>query len=327
MPALPEGHYWGEYIRDDDPQWTGIRNSLIGFFAIGPKPTPDFLGTGFIIAGSTDGFVLALTAKHVIVDAAIEVQMPNPRRLGSSSIFFEPPQPSIEPTRLRAIWMGAETTDVLLVRHVTYPHNLDFALCVLEHQSEYINRNETSKTVVALDARLPDVGEWIHVAALTDFVFEGTQARYADASIWKVGTRPVLRVGKVLSHEDGALGHRGPCFRTTVPVRRGMSGGFAYVPRDGHAIAACGIVSSAAHEDHAQTSFLICGNSTFAGVIDAFGLQLPAEICGGVPLTLLDLLRADQITEVSGAAWETEIADVGQDGSYRIVRRSSRSGG
>jgi hypothetical protein len=68
MTTLQEGHFWSEYIRTDDPFWNGIRSSLVGFYAIGRKFTPQFLGTGFVIGTSAEGFFLVLTAKHVVVE-------------------------------------------------------------------------------------------------------------------------------------------------------------------------------------------------------------------------------------------------------------------
>jgi hypothetical protein len=243
MAALPEGQFWGEYLRTDDHLWTGIRRSLVGFFAIDAQGSPRFLGTGFAIATGEE-FLLVLTAKHVVVDGALEVQAPNKSRTPLSELLFEPVQPLIEPRSLRAVWMGPRYSDVLLIRHVTYTNNLDFALCTLEYQSEVLARNRPEAQAVALDTQFPEVGEWVNVVALTDFVFEGTSPNGDGAGIWRVSTRPVIRVGRILSHESGALGHSGPCFRTSVPVNSGMSGGFAYVPRDGQAVAACGILSS-----------------------------------------------------------------------------------
>jgi len=321
MPVLPDGHFWSEYVRTDDPFWTGIRRSLVGFFAINPQGSPAFLGTGFIIAAAEE-FLLALTAKHVVVDGAIQIQAPNQRRTAVAEMLFEPVQPSIEPKALRAVWTGPGYSDVLLVRHVNYTNKLDFALCVLEWRSETLSHNKPDTNVVALDTHVPSVGEWVHVVALTDFVFEGTSPNLDGAGIWRVGTRPVVRVGRVLSHESGALGHGGLCFRTTVPVDSGMSGGFAYVPREGQAVAASGIVSSGPQADDKQKSFLSCGNSAFGAILGTLGLQLPQELRGGQSTMLLDLLKSGEISDVSGGAPDIEIANIRVDGSHQIVKRS-----
>jgi hypothetical protein len=154
MAALPEGQFWGEYLRTDDHLWTGIRRSLVGFFAIDAQGSPRFLGTGFVIATGEE-FLLVLTAKHVVVDGALEVQAPNKSRTPLSELLFEPVQPLIEPRSLRAVWMGPRYSDVLLIRHVTYTNNLDFALCTLEYQSEVLARNRPEAQAVALDTQFP----------------------------------------------------------------------------------------------------------------------------------------------------------------------------
>lgn len=321
MITLQDGHFWGEFIRKGDPFWNGIRSSLVGFYAIGPKFTPQFLGTGFIVGISEEGFLIVLTAKHVVVQGALEVQEPFNRRTASApSILFEPNQPSIEPNNLRAIWMGIDNADVLLVRHINYINNLDFALCILEYQSEYMASNRVAATVIALDTSFPRVGEWIHVVALTDFVFNGASPKGDGEGVWEISTRPVVRVGKIISHETGALGHNGPCFRTSIPVDKGMSGGFAYVPRDEQTVAACGVLSSGPQEDDKQSSFLVCGNSAFGGILGTLGLQLPVEICGGQTTSLLDLVKSRCITDVGGGATNVQIVDVRDDGSYRIIK-------
>jgi hypothetical protein len=321
MPNLPEGYFWSEYIRTDDAFWNGIRASLIGFFAIGPTLAPSFLGTGFVVGTCSEGFLLVLTAKHVVIWGALEIQKPLSRRAPSApSVLFEPTLPSIDPKHLRAVWMGTDSSDILLVRHISLANNLDFALCIVEHQSHYLESNGCSAVSIALDTRFPQVGEWINIVALTDFTFDGAALKENGHGPFLVGTRPVVRVGKILSREDGAVGHNGPCFRTSVPVDKGMNGGFAYVPRDGQTVAACGIVSSGPEDDHKQSSFLVCGNSACGGILGAVGLKLPAEICGGVEMKLLDLLRLGDISDVSGA--DIDIVDARDDGSYRILWRA-----
>jgi hypothetical protein len=198
---------------------------------------------------------------------------------------------------------------------------LDLALCTLEHQPEYLPVNKLSATAIALDPRFPEVGEWVHAVALTDFIFDGISPKADGKGVWKIGTRPVVRVGKVLSREANALGHGGSCFRTTIPADKGMSGGFAYIPRDGQTVAACGILSSGPQEDDNQSSFLVCGNSAFGGVMGALGLKLPEEHCGGHAITLLDLVRTGQIIDVGGGAANIEIVNVHENGSYQIAKK------
>src|SRR5437868_5901738 len=95
---LPKGHDWGEYLRNDDPFWHGVRSSLVAFVSIGPRFTPKFIGTGFIIGTTSDGFLLALTAKHVVEEGAIQVQKADSRRPRIvPHVLFEPELPLIGP--------------------------------------------------------------------------------------------------------------------------------------------------------------------------------------------------------------------------------------
>ena len=59
---LPNGHCWSEYVRLEDSFWLAVRSSLVAFVGIGPKYTPEFLGTGFIIGADDEGILLVLTA-------------------------------------------------------------------------------------------------------------------------------------------------------------------------------------------------------------------------------------------------------------------------
>jgi hypothetical protein len=323
MVPLQQGHFWSEFVRTTDPFWNGVRSSLVGLYAISPEFTPQFLGTGFVVGTSEEGFLLVLTAKHVVVEGAIQVQIPYRRRTSSApSVLFESNQPSIEPKNLRAVWMGTDSADILFVRHINYTNNLDVALCVLEYQPEFLKLRRPSATAIALDTRFPEVGEPVHVVALTDFIFDGESPKGDGEGAWQVSTRPVVRVGNVLSLEDGSLGHGGACFRTTIPVDKGMSGGFAYIPRDGQAVAACGILSSGPQEDDKQSSFLVSGNSAFAGVLGSVGLELPAELCRGQRIRLLDLIKSGQITDVGDGATKVEIVDIREGGSYKLVRQT-----
>ena len=323
MVTLQQGHFWSEFVRTTDPFWNGVRSSLVALYAIGPKFTPQFLGTGFVVGTSEEGFLLVLTAKHVVVDGAVQVQKPYGRQTSSApSVLFESNQPSIGPENLRAVWMGADSSDILFVRHINYTNDLDIALCVLEYQPEFLKLKRPSATAIALDTRSPEIGEPVHVVALTDFIFDGESPKGDGEGVWQISTRPVVRIGKVLSVEDGSLGHNGACFRTTIPVDKGMSGGFAYIPRNGQPAAACGILSSGPQEDDKQSSFLVSGNSAFAGVLGGVGLELPTQLCGGQQIRLLDLIKAGQITDVGHGATNIEIVDIREDGSYKVLKQT-----
>jgi hypothetical protein len=81
-------------------------------------------------------------------------------------------------------------------------------------------------------------------------------------------------------------------------------------------------LSSGPQEDDKQSSFLVSGNSAFAGVLGSVGLELPTQLCGGQRIRLLDLIKAGQITDVGRGATNVEIEDIREDGSYRVVRQT-----
>lgn len=245
---------------------------------MGPEFTPQFCGTGFVIGADHNGMLLVLTAKHVIEDGVIKVQrLIHNRNPTAPSILFEPAKPQIGPKQLRAVWMGSDKVDMLFVRHVAYAVNLDVALCVLEAQSTLRLGIHKLAPSIALDTSLPKIGELINVVTLAGFEFDGSSPEGDGEGVWRVTTRPVVRVGTVRSHEEKSMGHDGPSFTTTIPTDGGMSGGFAYIPRDGKAVAACGIISTGAKEDEGQGDFRISGCSTVVGILGALALQVPTS--------------------------------------------------
>ncbi len=318
---LPNGHYWSEYIRSEGPFWLGIRSSLVAFVGIGPKFTPQFLGTGFVIGTDVGGMLLVLTAKHVVEYAAIKVQgVHNRGRVATPAVLLEPEKPQIGPSQLRAVWMGADAADMPFVRHVAYADNLDVAICVLEVQENLRLNIHRLAPAIALDTRIPDVGEWINIVTLTDLALEGSSPSGDGSGIWSVTTRPIIRIGKVLSQQDEGMGHKARCFTTTVPTSGGMSGGFAYLPRAGQVVAACGIVSTSPAEDEGKTDFRFPGCSTIVGIMGALGLQVPTSTHPTFS-TLFELAKAGQVTDVAGPEGLVMEA-AGERGACRIYRVS-----
>jgi len=317
---LPNDHKWSEYVRvAHDPFWIGVRSALISFVAIGPRFTPQHLGTGFVIGVNEDGFLLALTAKHVVEYGAIKVQRPQSSRAPSApSILFEADKPEIGVDDLRAVWMGAQHADILFVRHVAYANDLDVALCLIEAQENI--RKDIHKLVpsIALDTRIPQVGEWIHIVSLSGLGFDKVSNQEGPRGTWRVETRPVIRVGTVLSNEAESMGHKGPCFVTSIPVDGGMSGGFAYVPREG-SLAACGIVSTGPKEDDGQVDFRILGHSTVVGVLGALALQVPVSTQPTYSL-LLDLVKSGQVQDVAGGGQNLAIRNGARPGDIEVYQ-------
>jgi hypothetical protein len=320
---LPKDHYWGEFVRREDPFWNGIRSLLVAFIAFGPEFTPQFIGTGFVIGADNQGMLLVLTAKHVIEEGAIEVQgRPFDRHPTAPAILFERDKPQIGPKSLRAVWMGSDSADVPFVRCVTYADNLDVALCVLELQQD--RKCDVSKHVpsIVLDTNLPRVGEPIHIVSLAGLKIVGSSPNKDGAGTWGFSTRPTIRIGTVRSHEVKSMGNDGPCFTTTIPVDGGMSGGLAYVPRDGQAIAACGIISAGPKEDEGQVNFSISGCSTIVGILGALGLKVPISTSPTFAM-LYDLVKSGEIADVAGPVEGLVLEKLGQGDAYRIIRLAS----
>ena len=316
---LPIGHQWSEFVRTEDPLWLGVRSALVAFVAMRQLDIPQFLGTGFVIGTSEEGFLLVLTAKHVVRDGAVQAQRPHGRRVPSApSILFEPEKPAIDPKSLRALWMGVDYADMLFVRHVAYADNLDVALCVLEVQENLGNGIHRMAPAIALDTRIPSIGTPINIVTLSGFEFSEGASDLNGNRNWKVANRPVIRVGTVITNENESMGHKGPSFGVTIPTDGGMSGGFAYVPKDGSAIAACGIISASPKEDNGQTDFRVSGHSTIVGVLGALGLQIPVSSATNV--LLFDLVKSGKIQDLAGDVGNLRIRTTGPRGACDIYR-------
>lgn len=316
---LPIDHQWSEFIRNDDPIWLGVMSALVAFVVMRQPDIPQFLGTGFVIGTSVDGFLLVLTAKHVIEDGAIRAQRPNGLRVPSApSILFEPEKPAIDPKNLRAIWMGVDHADMCFVRHVAYADNLDVALCVLEVQENPGNGIHRMAPAIALDTKIPSVGAPINIVTLSGFEISEGPSELNGFRSWKIENRPVIRVGKVTTNEKESMGHKGPSFGITIPTDGGMSGGFAYVPKDGGTIAACGIISASPKEDNGQTDFRVTGHSTIVGVLGALGLQIP--VSSAINVLLFDLVKSGKIQDVAGGVGNLRIRTTGPRGACEIYR-------
>ena len=159
------------------------------------------------------------------------------------------------------------------------------------------------------------------MVSLTDFEFQQMSGQ-GDKGFWKIGSRPVIRVGNVLSQEFGGMGHSGPCFRTSIPTDAGMSGGFAYIPRDSQSIAACGIVSANLDFGQPTTRFDVCGNSLMAGILGTMVLPIPQMSDGSGNRILLDLVRSGEVMDVAGGGKNISVRQT--DGGYEIVRKGDR---
>jgi hypothetical protein len=97
-------------------------------------------------------------------------------------------------------------------------------------------------------------------------------------------------------YPNGYRQYKWQCFTTSIPAEPGMSGGFVYVPRDGEAVTACGIVCADNSSDDAKSSFLNCGESVVACSWTALALHIPSQMANDAPqITLLEGLRTGVI--------------------------------
>jgi hypothetical protein len=191
---------------------------------------------------------------------------------------------------------------------------------VLEAQESLRANIQAMTPAISLDTRPPSVGEWIHIVALSGLEFEQiSPGSEGKNSIWKVATRPVIRVGRVVSHEPESMGHKGFCFTTTIPVSGGMSGGFAYVAKDGGTVAACGIVSTGPREEEGVADFRIAGHSTIVGVLGTLALQVPISTEPTYAL-LFDLVKSGDIGDIGGGGKNIELTKL-EGGGFEIHRR------
>lgn len=298
---------WMEFVRNEDPFWNEVRSNLVGFIAFDPVAgVGSNLGTGFILGGAfyvsdAGPMYMAVTAKHVVEEAYkfqnIAKYDPNRQRRAPNapSIFFND-RTSIEETRLRAIWMGESHVDMMRIRHISYANNLDLAVCILEPEDHSKLIIEKEARGLLLDVGLPSVGDTVHLVSLTDFKLGG---RFSNPNpSFHVGNRPLIREAKVLSIEESAMGHYGPCFRISCPSVGGMSGGFVYkLGKEGSPLGVCGVISSSPEvekPDHFSTE----SDTLIASILGVLGLDfLPED--SSEKTRIFDLVKQGHLLDVS----------------------------
>ncbi len=108
------------------------RPCLIALIAFDRNHYPHIVGSGFII-GTNSEFSVALTAKHVLTFAAGQQR---PVRHAPSALFKpeNSEHPSIKESEFRANWMGTDSSDMLIIKHLGFNNELDIACGLLEPQ-------------------------------------------------------------------------------------------------------------------------------------------------------------------------------------------------
>jgi hypothetical protein len=113
-----------------------LRPSLLAFMAFGPGREASFAGTGFFIAGAPE-MALAITAKHVLTEGIGRMQRPwSSRALSAVLVSSRAPEPSLNPEKLKALWLGSRHAGTMNVAHVGYNDTLDIACCVVVPQEK-----------------------------------------------------------------------------------------------------------------------------------------------------------------------------------------------
>lgn len=303
IPNDPEKRYWLDVSRANPERVDEFRPCLVGFAAFDYGQVPDLAGTGFVIAGNAD-IAIVITAKHVLTEGVLNIQRPVPRH--APSALFVPTSartPLLNEERLRAIWMGAESGDMLYARHLSYHDSLDIACCVLTPQEEYAT--QFKPTSIPLDTTLPSVGDVVHMVSQSGMEINGRLPPTGTKGIGQRFTahrRVSIRIGTVTGiYPQGFRQYPWQCFTTSIPAEPGMSGGFVYLPRDGGAISACGIVCADNSEPRAYTDFSVCGESVIACAWTALSLPIPRYYAPDAPMsTLLDMMKTGAIQPAVG---------------------------
>ena len=277
------------------------RPCLIAFIAFNRDHVPSILGTGFII-GVIKEFAFAITAKHVLMEA-LNVQSP-PRHAPSAILIPKShTNPSIEETKLRASWIGANSGDFLFTRHIAYNDSLDIGCALFEAQPAF---KETFKSsMVLLDANEPKVGDVVHMISLDKLIISDysppTDISGAGFS-FGMNRRVSLRIGTVTGvYPKGYRQYNWPCFTTSIPAEPGMSGGMVFVPRDKEPISICGIVSADASTDEARINEKLCGESIIASSWTGLSLPLPEIFEPNPPMiSIYELMKKNYMPPAIG---------------------------
>jgi hypothetical protein len=182
-----------------------------------------FAGTGFVIAGKPE-FALAITAKHVLVEGAGRLQRPL-AEFAPSALFLRANvgAPSLDPVKLKVVWMGSEHAEMLNTSYVNYADPLDVACCVVVPQDEHVT--SFRPTSIPLDTSVLHIGDVVHMVSFVDMAISELIPP-ADASgigqTLSVGLRVCIRIGVVTGiYLEGYRQYRWPCFTTSIPPNRG----------------------------------------------------------------------------------------------------------
>ncbi len=279
LPNDPRNRWWREVSNLYPEEVDRFRHCLVAFMAFGLDREPGLAGTGFIIL-SDPRFALVITARHVIVEGIQGIQQPR-RPHAPSAIFFSERagDPQFHPEKVRALWGNSRHASALNVSFASFGDSPDVAACVVMPLGDGVVFDPRD---VRLDTTIPRIGEEIHVvsmARLSCDEIEPPQDRSGLGQHIRVSRSVSIRFGVVTGvYLEGLRHHAWPCFTASIPVEPGMSGGFAFVPRLGEKIGACGILSADNSTPEARADFRVCGESIFCCVYPALALRCPVQV-------------------------------------------------
>lgn len=346
LPNDPFNRYWMELAGVNPHLVDQVRPALITFIAFDkdksiassttvgavsssdPKLPGNIVGTGFIFGASAEqGLGLVLTAKHVL-EGVHTVQTPRQRHSPSTPSFFVPAkhtQPTLDPRRLKIIWMGADAAGLMNATWASYNNSTDIACCAIVPQEE--DPHPFRPVNIPIDTGVPSVGEIVHLVSIdkmsaTELLVP--KDRSGIGQILRINRRVSIRRGTVTSvHPNGFGAYKWPCFTTTIPITGGMSGGFVYVPRDGEAVSACGIVCADIEPHITKTDQTVCGISVIGCAWPALALRLPERMPApenAPTLSLLEMAQLGRIPMPIGGIDQFRLETL-ENGDYRLNYR------
>ena len=302
IPNDPENRYWID-ISSANPRFVDeLRPCLVGLLAFDYGHMPGLAGTGFVIGAGT-GHAFVITAKHVLTEGVLNIQRPIPGHVPSALFVSDSSKkPLLHEEKVRAIW-GAESADMLFVRHMSYHASEDIACCILAPQELFAA--QFKPVAIPLDTDRPSVGDVVHMVSQGGMEIIGCTPPTGTSGIgqqFTIHRRVNIRIGTVTAiYPRGFRQYPWQCFTTSIPAEPGMSGGFVYLPRDGGTIAACGIVCADNSIPEAHTNYSLCGESVVACAWIALSLPVPQYYANDSPMrTLLDMMKAGHMVPAIG---------------------------
>jgi len=319
IPHDIENRWWVEASSTSPVLVDSFRPVLVAFLAFDKNKTPRMVGTGFVVAAASD-FALVVSAKHVFTEGVMKAQRPHPMHAPNALFIRKQDKiPSLEPDKLKLIWMGSKNAAMLNATHVCYNDTLDIASCIVMTQE---GESFEEKVSIPLDTDVPGVDEVVHMVALEDMNAQELAPPNdgeGKGQVISVFRRVSIRVGVVTAvYPNGFRQYKWPCFTTSIPAKPGMSGGFVYWPRKGKTIAACGVVSADNSTEKAHLDSYQCGESVIGSAWPAFSLRIPQTVPShpdASTYTLFEMVNRGLVPQPLGGIEQIMVIETGNGDS------------